>query len=1010
MRFRFIGCLLPVFLSIGNISFSQKICKDTSTRFFFENKTINFHVNSPAQTADGNFLLCGSYNNIGPYFQTGSHLIKLDFSGNILWHKSYDSLNNLKRHYLEYHMSLELLDGSILLAGYSNNGDANDIILSKTDQLGNILWSKTYTSKFWTGGVNATDYRIQQIKQDKLTGDVFLTSPYSFAGLLVARLNQFDGAVLWSKTYQTGGLFDRPFGIDIKYNEVRVFSKKSNDFGTHINIIRINKSTGDTLQTKLYKSNDITNHSQFAFTDQLKVLNDGNYVVTGGCQGNNDLWNGAFYKASVVEFDSNLNFTKAYSFRNRIANTFNERVTINPDGTGVFCMFETISPYTNNVYYVQFKNEKILKQRKINYKSEGGSPENESIRTPDGGDIILKELTDSVTTYMTKLEFLKIHTWDTLSSCLGINDSSTYIYPFTYALIESTADSIKTDVFLEGPTKSISTKKLDLKKSPACFQVSYCDTLNLTSTNSIACLSDSLKIFYYKNKSCESDIVWRYDSSVINNLFRLNDSTFYFQFNKPWTGYIYGSLESCTTITDSIYIQILEAPAMLNLGPDTSICPNNNILLNAHAGYATYRWQDGSTDSTYNVTKPGIYAVKTTDACGGTYTDTVVVSQRAIAPISVGPNRTKCDNDTLHLTATAGFINYSWSPNYNINPLNSANVIINPLVNTTYFIKAEKTPGCFAFDTINITVNNSAIINLGNDTSFCEEQSVTLRAGNGFISYNWSNGGTTSELKASTAGTYSIIATNANGCKSYDTLIVKNVFVLPVVTLDQNTRICIGTNKILNAGSFVSYRWQDGSSNRTFITNSIGKYYVEVTDMNNCKGSDTTAITTLVPSSANFLPADTLICFYDKIIIKSLGNFSSYNWSTGESSPSVTITQPGLYWLEVRNSENCLGRDSIILQPKECLKGLFVPNAFTPNADGKNDQFRALVFGNIETYDFSIFNRFGQIVFHSTKPSQGWDGSFNGIPQPSGTFVWRAVYKFVDEPAKEEKGSFSLIR
>jgi gliding motility-associated-like protein len=88
----------------------------------------------------------------------------------------------------------------------------------------------------------------------------------------------------------------------------------------------------------------------------------------------------------------------------------------------------------------------------------------------------------------------------------------------------------------------------------------------------------------------------------------------------------------------------------------------------------------------------------------------------------------------------------------------------------------------------------------------------------------------------------------------------------------------------------------------------------------------------------------------------------------------------------------------------------FIPNAFTPNNDGKNDFFKPIIFGNIKQYKFFIYNRWGQTIFHTNEFSKGWDGNFSGKNQDSNVFIWRCIYQFEGEPFKEQKGTVILIK
>jgi hypothetical protein len=243
------------------------------------------------------------------------------------------------------------------------------------------------------------------------------------------------------------------------------------------------------------------------------------------------------------------------------------------------------------------------------------------------------------------------------------------------------------------------------------------------------------------------------------------------------------------------------------------------------------------------------------------------VAEHPPIPFNAGPDRSKCNTDTLHLTAPSGFLNYQWSNNYNISSTSSQTVIVNPLTDTAYYVKAEKTPGCFAYDTVRIHVNTSPAISLGADKSFCSGDSAELDAGSGFSQYIWNSGSSAQQISVKTAGTFSVIGITEEGCKSYDTLKV-NVFANPVVSLDHTSYLCTGSSRLLDAGSYSSYLWSDGSTSSRMVVKDIGIYTVQVTDANGCKGTDTTRITSILPLPSHFLPNDTLLCSYDKLSIK----------------------------------------------------------------------------------------------------------------------------------------------
>lgn len=237
-----------------------------------------------------------------------------------------------------------------------------------------------------------------------------------------------------------------------------------------------------------------------------------------------------------------------------------------------------------------------------------------------------------------------------------------------------------------------------------------------------------------------------------------------------------------------------------------------------------------------------------------------------------------------------------------------------------------------------------------------------------------------------------------------------SVFELPKVFLNKDSILCKGTTRILDAGSFNEYLWNNGSTVRTITVNEPGTYSVLVKDNNGCKSSDTTIITSVASAPSAFLPVDTVICINHEFTISSPASYSKYLWSNNQQASAITVTTPGLYWLEVTDQNSCSGRDSILLKGKECLQGIFIPSAFTPNKDGRNDYFKPIAFGTLLKYEFVIYNRWGQIVFWSNNINNGWDGNLKGNKQDTNVFAWHCSYQFQGESLQQKKGTVTILR
>lgn len=209
---------------ISSNAISQtKLCYDTFKRFLLANDSLNYYSNNTLPTSDGNLLLCGQYAKKSFPYANGGFLMKFDYNGNLLWQKLYDSVNHPRNHWLYYYRALELQDKTILLTGETKNLNTgnDDLIITKTDNRGNIIWSKIYNSRLWGFGDGSADYfYVVQMKQDTLTGDVFITGPFWTSGCALVRFNPTTANIVWSKAYQSGGDFNAPFGLDILPNEI----------------------------------------------------------------------------------------------------------------------------------------------------------------------------------------------------------------------------------------------------------------------------------------------------------------------------------------------------------------------------------------------------------------------------------------------------------------------------------------------------------------------------------------------------------------------------------------------------------------------------------------------------------------------------------------------------------------------------------------------------------------------------------------------------------------------
>jgi len=517
-----------------------------------------------------------------------------------------------------------------------------------------------------------------------------------------------------------------------------------------------------------------------------------------------------------------------------------------------------------------------------------------------------------------------------------------------------------------------------------------------------------------------------------------------------------GPLASATAI---LHVTDPVTPSISIATAHTSVCTADNVLFTAstlyEGGAPSYQWMKngadvGSGNLTYsdNNLQDGdqITCRLTRDnTCVTTATTTsnsllMGVNPSMTAAISISPSANNvCAGTTITFNSAATHEGanpiYEWykngvqvganNPSYTDNGLqNSDKVYCNLLSSAGCLTSPLSGSNTITLNIIPLVAPSISIVSA--NTRVCPGIPVDFKAsianGGSSPGYQWQKNGipvgnNTTEYTDVNPTTGDIVDCwlSSNAACTLTSSVNSNaipitVYANPVVTLDPSPNLCKGSSKLLDAGNFETFLWNDGSKKRTLSVNSPGTYSVAVSDKNGCPGNGSTIISTLMPAPGNFLPGDTTLCTYGSLSITAQPGYNNYLWNDNSTGASITIRNPGLYWVEATDDNYCKGRDSILVGKKDCMQGFFIPNAFTPNHDGKNDLFRPQLFGNIKKYHFAIFNRWGQAVFESTDPEKGWDGSLAGSKQEANVFVWVCSYQFDGESSENKKGTVLLIR
>jgi gliding motility-associated-like protein len=251
-----------------------------------------------------------------------------------------------------------------------------------------------------------------------------------------------------------------------------------------------------------------------------------------------------------------------------------------------------------------------------------------------------------------------------------------------------------------------------------------------------------------------------------------------------------------------------------------------------------------------------------------------------------------------------------------------------------------------------------------------------------------------------------LLIIDSNNCRN-DTTIDVVINPLPKIDLMNDTLICPGDNLLLNVEfQNATYLWQDGSVNSSLLINQPGSYWVTA-DLNSCIKSDTVNIEFY--KKIPYLGKDTVLCDKDILHLDLSYLNEIYHWQDNSSSSFYNISEIGSYWITI---ESLCGvyNDSINVSFKDCSCSLYVPNSFTPNNDGVNDNFFINLSCPLEEFDFTIFNRFGEIIFNAKNVSDSWDGTYMGKEVPVDTYAYKLTYKSERTSRVYKYGKINLFK
>ena len=911
-------------------------------------------------SVNNSFYSVGRYQTGGGSLTYRPLLTKLNALGEREWTKIYNYTAGSSGGRL-YSNGIDVDGDSLIMTIQGKNGGTSsifDIGFIKTDLNGNSSWVRWYTSS------NGASLRMYEVKN--------FSNGYIFSGrtenqnqdLFLIRTDKL-GNIVWAKTYGTAAQesydinqADSRTTIDGNYVVTTGWSEGYSS-SKDILLLKVDIATG-LIDNGLCSSDLLLNEINLPnYSEILPLINSGANISN---------------TALVNSFNS-ITHTNSNNIKESISDS------IASNDTYFLCPGESVSVYAEG-------------SNNLNYQWSNGAT-SPAINLSTSGTYYVDVLSGTCLLWS---DTVHVQAEDILPVNLGAD-----------TVLCNSSDTLFFNVFQPGvdylwqdgttnPTYNVSSSgtyfvSLDINGCTVgdTINVNYVNlqSIDLGSDTSL-CFPDTLNLDATVN---DPGVSYEWQDGSISSSYNVSGPGIYS---------VILDLNGCI-VGDTINVDYVNLQ-MLDLGSDTVICSPDTLNLDATVNEpgVSYEWQDGSINSSYNVSSSGIYSVLL-ELNGCSIKDSIEVTYVNLPPIDLGSDTSLCFPDTLNLDATVNEpgVSYEWQDG----SINSSYSVSNSGI---YSVILDLN-GCIVGDTIDVSYTNLQSLDLGSDTILCPQDTLILDASvsQSGVNYIWQDDSSTPTYSVNSPGVYSVTLL-LNGCTMSDTLEV-TFDSLPPVDLGPDTSLCFSDTLILDAStasSGINYLWQDGSTNSTHYVYNSGTYYVDI-ERNGCVNSDTLVAVYLSVPTLDLENQE--LCEGENLEINLDDKSTSYEWQDGSTEALYNIYESGTY--SVFASNEC-GIDSATFSVSytNCECDLFVPNTFTPDNNKINDAFKVVGNCQLEFFELVIFNRWGEIIYESNEIIKEWDGSYLGLPVKDGTYIWKIKYKFIEDPAESISGHVNVLR
>jgi|GEM_PF-4898925 len=357
------------------------------------------------------------------------------------------------------------------------------------------------------------------------------------------------------------------------------------------------------------------------------------------------------------------------------------------------------------------------------------------------------------------------------------------------------------------------------------------------------------------------------------------------------------------------------------------ICNNSNIKLTikeVFPGSYRYLWSNGDTLKSIDVDKKGEYTLTVSNEFECSTTQTITIENATPPEFDVLKIGEECGSSAVKLRCDRDFpttFTYLWNTG-------ATTAEISATINGVYTLTVTDTNGCKTSKSVTVTFGQKPIASISatGPTTFCEGGKVELRASGGINSndlfFKWSSGETVPNITVTKSGVYRVVITHkfSNCVDSAEIEIKVNANL--ECNIVQNNMLCKGREITLTAepqGIEYTYLWSTGATTSSIIISQGGRYSVEISLDDFCKSSSVIDVIEFTPEEFE-ITATGKLCVGEIVTLSTNKDFASYEWSTGENTKEIAVTNSGVYSVTAIDLNGCVSVNNIeiiFVNPKE---------------------------------------------------------------------------------------------